>query len=246
MKSSTSSIRRACIALAGALFIAAGAIAVVAVKTSTSTSHATSTTQAKISMSHFRALQEALETSLGATRSGEPDPSLRIHNGRAQQAYDDRAYPRKWIEAAQQVTAANAANAIAALTPAITGPWQPVGPNGVAADALVASESTPASVGTIYSGRATAIAVSPSCNTAGCTLFLGAAGGGVWKTTNALAATPTWTHVSDGASGIPSNAVGSIVFDPSNPSTIYVGTGEPNGSGDSETQSNSSRERKES
>jgi hypothetical protein len=227
MKSSTSSIRRACIALAGALFIAAGAIAFVAEKTSTS--------QAKVSMSRFRALhQDAFETSLGVTRSGEPDPSLRIHNGRAQQAYDDRAYPRKWIEAAQQVTAANAAGAIAALTPAITGPWQAVGPSGVAADALVASESTPASVGTIYSGRATAIAVSPSCNTAGCTLFLGAAGGGVWKTTNALAATPTWTHVSDGASGIPSNAVGSIVFDPSNPSTIYVGTGEPNGSGDSE------------
>src|SRR5207244_469879 len=106
----------------------------------------------------------------GVTRSGEPDPSLRIHNGRDQQAYDDRAYPRKWIEAAQQVTAANAAGAIAALTPAITGPWQAVGPNGVAADALVASESTPASVGTIYSGRATAIAVSPSCTTASCTL----------------------------------------------------------------------------
>src|SRR5262249_8298718 len=65
MKYSTSSIRRACIALAGALFIAAGAIAFVAVKTSTSTSHATSTSQAKQSMSHFRALEEALETSLG-------------------------------------------------------------------------------------------------------------------------------------------------------------------------------------
>src|SRR5438477_4170190 len=234
MKSSASSIRRACIALAGALFIAAGAIAFVAVKTSTSTSHATSTSQAKISMSHFRALQEALETSLGATRSGEPEGSKKIHNGRAQQLYDDQAYPRKWVEAAQQITAANAAQQIASMAPLLTGPWTALGPNGVAADALVASESTGATVGTIYSGRATAIAVSPSCNPAGCTLFLGAAGGGVWKTTNALAASPTWTQVSDGPSGIPSNGIGSIVFDPSNANTIYVGTGEPNGSSDSE------------
>src|ERR1700757_699280 len=87
---------------AGALVSAAAAMAFVAVKTSTSTGHA------KISMSRFSTLHgEALETSLGATRSGEPDPSLRIHNGRSQQAYDDRAYPRKWIDAAQQITAAN-------------------------------------------------------------------------------------------------------------------------------------------
>src|SRR5215468_480121 len=137
MKSSTSSIGRASIALAGALFIAAGAIAFVAVKTSTSTSHATSTSQAKQSMSHFRALQEALETSLGATRSGEPQGSKKIHNGRAQQLYDDQAYPRKWVEAAQQITAANAAKQIASLAaPLLAGPWTALGPNGVAADAL--------------------------------------------------------------------------------------------------------------
>jgi hypothetical protein len=219
---------------AGALVSAAAAMAFVTIKTSTSTSHATSTSQVKRSMSAFRALhQDAFETSLGATRSGEPE-STRIHNGRAQQAYDDRAYPRKWIEAAQQITAANAAGAIAALAPLIPVSWQAVGPNGVAADALVASESTGASQGTIYSGRTTAIAVSPSCTLASCTLFLGAAGGGVWKTANATAATPAWNQVSDGVSGIPSNAIGSIAFDPSNPSTIYVGTGEPNGSSDSE------------
>src|SRR5205814_7053125 len=115
------------------------------------------------------------------------------------------------------------------------GPWTALGPNGVAADALVAGESTPASVGTIYSGRTTAIAVSPTCVAGNCALFLAAAGGGVWKTPDALAGSPTWTQVSDGViSGIPSNAIGSIVFDPSNANTIYVGTGEPNGSADSE------------
>src|SRR5207244_1766236 len=143
--------------------------------------------------------------------------------------------PREFIESAQQITAANAAKQVASLAPLITGPWTALGPNGVAADALVAGESTPASVGTIYSGRTTAIAVSPTCVAGNCVLFLAAAGGGVWKTPDALAGSPTWTQVSDGViSGIPSNAIGSIVFDPSNANTIYVGTGEPNGSADSE------------
>jgi len=186
-------------------------------------------------MSRFRALhQDPFETLAGVGPSGEPESSKKIHDRHSQQAYDDRAYPRKWIEAAQQLTAANAANAIAGLAPLISASWQGVGPSGVAADALVASESTGATAGTIYSGRTTAIAVSPTCTASGCAVFLGAAGGGVWKTTNALASTPTWTQVSDGASGIPSNAIGSIVFDPSNANTIYVGTGEPNGSSDSE------------
>jgi hypothetical protein len=182
--------------------------------------------------SHLRTLhRDVFETSLGKlSQSGEPEAS-RIHNGRAQEAYDNRAYPKKWIDAGQQLTAANAANAIAALSPALAAAWTELGPSGVPADALVASESTGAQVGTIYSGRATAIAVSPTCTASSCTVFIGAAGGGVWKTTNALASTPTWTSAS---TGIASNAIGSIAFDPTNANTIYVGTGEPNGSGDSE------------
>ena len=212
------------------LMSAAAAMAFVAVKTSTSTA---STSHAKISMSDFRARHgDVFETLAGVGRSGEPE-SNKIHDGHAQQAYDDRAYPRKWIEAAQQVAAANAANVIASLVP-LGGAWTDFGGHGVAADALVASESTPATVGTIYSGRATAIAVSPTCVSGNCVLFLGAAGGGVWKTPDALAATPTWTEVSAGQ--IPSNAIGSILFDPNDGTgnTIYVGTGEPNGSSDSE------------
>src|SRR5438034_9171876 len=217
---------------AGALVSAAAAMAFVAAKTSTSASHA------KPSLSDLRVLhrRDTLETSHGGlgglTRSGEPESS-RIHNGRAQEHYDNRAYPKKWIDAAQQVAAANAANAIAALSPALATTWTELGPSGVSADALVASESTGATAGTIYSGRATAIAVAPTCKQSGCTVFIGAAGGGVWKTTNALAATPTWTPSSN---GIPSNAIGSIVFDPNDATgnTLYVGTGEPNGSSDSE------------
>src|SRR5437867_4763868 len=218
--------------IAGAVTLMSAATAMAFVAAKQSASHA------KPSLSDLRVLhrRDAFETSQGLnrSRSGEPESS-RIHNGRAQEHYDNRAYPRKWIDAAQQVAAANAASAIAALSPALATPWTELGPSGVPADALVAGESTGATTGTIYSGRATAIAVSPTCKQggSGCTVFIGAAGGGVWKTTNALAATPTWTPSN---TGIPSNAIGSIAFDPNDASgnTLYVGTGEPNGSSDSE------------
>src|SRR5207253_365348 len=231
MKSTTSSIRRACIAIASALLIAAVAIAFAAEKTSTKDAK---TKSAKTSVSRFRTLErDRFETSLGRlSRSGEPE-SRRIHNGRNQEAYDDRAYPRKWIGAAQQLATANAANAIASLPAGTTASWVNLGPNGVPADALVAGESTGATAGTIYSGRTTAIAVAPNCNSSSCTVFIGAAGGGVWKTSNALASSPSWSPANN---GIASNAIGSIAFDPNDTSgnTLYAGTGEPNGSGDSE------------
>ena len=55
----------------------------------------------------------------------------------------------------------------------------------------------------------------------------------MWQADNALDPQPNW-HPSN--SGIPSNAIGSLAFDPNDPSgkTLYAGTGEPNGSGDSE------------
>ncbi len=226
MKSRTTSIRRPRIAIAGALFIAAAAMAFVAVKTSTS--------HAKPSVSHFRTLHRDLfETSLGKlSQSGEPE-SIRIHNGRAQEDYDNRAYPKKWIRAAQQLAAANAAKAIANLPPATPASWQNLGPSGVPADAIVVNESTAGTSATVFGGRTTAIAVAPTCNSSSCVVFIGAAGGGVWKTSNALASTPSWSPANN---GIPSNAIGSLVFDPNDAkgNTLYAGTGEPNGSGDSE------------
>src|SRR5438128_2506949 len=226
MKSRTTSIRRPRIAIAGALFIAAAAMAFVAVKTSTS--------HAKPSVSHFRTLHRDLfETSLGKlSQSGEPE-STRIHNGRAQEDYDNRAYPKKWIRAAQQLAAANAAKAIANLPPATPASWQNLGPSGVPADAIVVNESTAGTSATVFGGRTTAIAVAPTCNSSSCVVFIGAAGGGVWKTSNALASTPSWSPANN---GIPSNAIGSLVFDPNDAkgNTLYAGTGEPNGSGDSE------------
>jgi hypothetical protein len=180
---------------------------------------------------HFMTLdRDAFQTSLGKVPNGGEPESV---DGPAQEAYDNRAYPAASIAAAQQVAAANAANAIGKLPGGKKTNWQEVGPSGVPASAVVASESTGATAGTIYSGRATAIALSPNCHANDCKIFIGAAGGGVWEADNALASQPNW-HPS--GNGIPSNAIGSIVFDPNDPKgqTLYVGTGEPNGSGDSE------------
>ena len=84
----------------------------------------------------------------------------------------------------------------------------------------------------VASGRATAIAVDPSCAPGNCRLWVYAAGGGVWRTKDALAGQPNWQFLSGGF-GI--NSGSSIVLDPndSTGNTLYVGTGEANASGDS-------------
>jgi hypothetical protein len=180
---------------------------------------------------HFMRMdRDMFQTSLGkVTNGGEPESV----DGPAQEAYDNQAYPATSIAAAQQQAAANSAKAINKLPGGKKTNWQEVGPSGIPASALVASESTGASTGTIFSGRTTAIAVAPACSPQGCAIFIGAAGGGVWEADNALDPQLNW-HPS--GNGIPSNAIGSIVFDPNDPKgkTLYVGTGEPNGSGDSE------------
>ena len=232
------------IATAVALSSAAVAVALVAANKSSPSlpGKAAGKGEAKLGERSIRnkAFANHLKTLLGrANSSGEGSPI----DGLAQEAYDNRAYPSMWIDPHQRRDARASASAI--LSAAKTGAsplaaqlasaaaWQPLGPNGVPASSLVANESTAGTSPTIFSGRATAIAVDPNCTVPGCTVFIGAAGGGVWKTSNALAASPSWSSANV---GIPSNAIGSIVFDLNDPTgaTLYVGTGEPNGSSDSE------------
>jgi hypothetical protein len=85
----------------------------------------------------------------------------------------------------------------------------------------------------VTSGRVTSIAVAPNCSTRSCRVWVAAAGGGIWRADNGLAAQPRWRSVSN---GLTTNAIGTIVIDPTDRggNTLYVGTGEPNASGDSE------------
>ena len=69
------------------------------------------------------------------------------------------------------------------------------------------------------SGRISDIAIHPKAPR---TWYLAAASGGVWKTTNAGT---TFTPVFDGQA---SYSIGTVVIDPANPHTVWVGTGENN------------------
>jgi len=105
---------------------------------------------------------------------------------------------------------------------AVTGPaWTLIGPRPT--NTLV--EYGPGGAGLPYAaGRIAAFAVDPrDANVA----YLGAAGGGIWKTTDGG---QNWQPLTDDQ---PSLATGSIAIAPSNPDIVYVGTGEDNNSGDS-------------
>ncbi len=72
-------------------------------------------------------------------------------------------------------------------------------------------------IGPFRGGRVNAVSGVPGQPT---TFYFGSVGGGVWKTTNAGR---TWTPVFDSQ---PVGSIGAIGVSPSNPSVVYVGTGE--------------------
>ena len=146
-----------------------------------------------------------------------------------QELYDDQAYPSTYI-APDQVTAARNIfqSILSGGDPNGKGAtWQPLGPSV----GNVPAEWSRSAGAKIESGRVTAIGVASSCNPGDCRLYLGAAGGGVWRTNDALATPPSWTPMTN---GMLSAAIGSIWVDPANKNHVLVGTGEPNGSSDSE------------
>jgi len=173
----------------------------------------------------------------GGEASGE------IKNGPSQESYDQRALPRKTISSAQQKGAARAfgkarsrsatpegravqRQAAGAARAAAVPTWTSAGPDG----GIQVEEATYTGTPAFVSGRTTSLVPGRTCRTSGCVLYAGTAGGGLWKTSNALAAHPTWTHI---GSDIPSTAIGTLYRAP-NDGGFYVGTGEPNGSSDSE------------
>jgi len=150
--------------------------------------------------------------------------------GEIAELYSDRAYPATEIPIEQVQGAIRANAAIDARGSKLSSKWDFLGPETLDVDRLGTQSFIK---GTQWSGRVTAMTVDPKCKPQECTLYVGAAGGGLWRTKNALAPNPAWKHISG---DIPTNAIGSIAVDPNDPTgrTIYVGTGEANASGDSE------------
>jgi hypothetical protein len=104
------------------------------------------------------------------------------------------------------------------------GTWHSVGPSTVLSPVDPATPGAPLTPN--LSGRATAIAIGHSCSDERCRLWVGTAGGGVWRTDEALDSEEIeWEHMS-----LPeaNNTVGALALDPNDASdnTLLVGTGE--------------------
>src|SRR5262245_3937435 len=104
------------------------------------------------------------------------------------------------------------------------GVWQQYGPESIAFEPGVLAFS---GADNATATRTPALLIAPSCTPGDCRMWAGASGGGVWRTENALAATPTWKNVSG---AFEQNSVGTLSADPNDPTgnTIYLGTGEGN------------------
>jgi len=147
------------------------------------------------------------------------------------EAYLLRAYPATEIPGDATLAAQSAWAALNASWHS-TGSWQLIGPSRATYPAVL----TPFlfdGAQYVASGRVTAMAMGPTCAPGACPIYVGAAGGGVWKAPDALAGNLQWQFLSN---SFGTNAIGSLLMDPSDSSgnTLYAGTGEPNASGDSE------------
>lgn len=165
-----------------------------------------------------------------AHRVGEaPRVDSQRVSGPEQERYDNRAYPASHISATRREQTRNDFDQVVRRGHGKRHGWEEIGPF----TPNVPGEANYTGRPTTNSGRVTALAISSQCDRGDCVLLVGAAGGGVWRTDNALDARPDWDSSND---GIPSNAIGSLIFDPTDHMrrTLYAGTGEPNGSSDSE------------
>lgn len=135
------------------------------------------------------------------------DSKLEHKYAPSDQFFFQRAYPESSFDIVTYQKALESAKA-AALTKNLdlaifNENWQTEGPGNLGA-------------------RVNTVAVHPTNDNI---IFAGYSGGGIFKTTNGGV---TWKPVFDDQIFL---AIGDIVFDPNNPNTLYVGTGDPNISG---------------
>jgi len=167
---------------------------------------------------HLEKLKEAIPGKGGESAEG-PGSS-------ADAAFAERAYPGDSVSVAQMDKARAAWRKASQRKINPTGAWQQAGPSQALypfsplrnSDNYVPNQY-------IASGRATDSAIAKTCTPGDCRMYVTPAGGGVWRTDDALATLPAWTYLG-GPLGI--NAAGSVTIDSNNPDAVWVGTGEAN------------------
>ena len=173
---------------------------------------------------HLASLRQSVPGNQGMAMEG---PS-----SAAEDAFAARAYPDTTI-AVSDVQAARSAWASQRIRPKRgnqrPGTWFPVGPSKALypfTELRNAFNYVPNEY--VAGGRTTDIEIDDRCGRRGCTIYITPAGGGLWKTRDALARNVKWEYLG-GPLGI--NAAGSVTIDNANDptgETIYVGTGEAN------------------
>jgi hypothetical protein len=139
--------------------------------------------------------------------------------GFTKRARKARAYDARMAKGARPVSAA-AKSFASALLKAAAAPqaaaavaWQPLGPSRIPNGQTYGTNRVD------VSGRVSSLAVDPADPKH---LLLGAAGGGIWESTDSGA---TWSPRTD---RMPSLAIGAVIFDPADPKRAYAGSGEGN------------------
>jgi hypothetical protein len=175
---------------------------------------------------------EAHQAKFEAGRGGEAERESAANTPAAEQVAN-RAYPRSYVDDRLARREGKDFARIPAPAKAAFPAWKalgPVTPNVAGAASQFFDPATLTGPATQESGRVTALAIDPACAGGDCRMWVAAAGGGIWRTNDALATNPVWIAPPN---SLPTNAFGSLYFDAAN-DTLYAGSGEPNGSGDSE------------
>jgi hypothetical protein len=206
------------------LISAAAAMALVAIKPSSpllpKSQARESTERGKVSAAFAKHREELFAARVGSV--GEKPASW------AQENYE--------LNGGDQITADNILGARAAFT-AIqkrgvgkgkisTASWFSLGPKNAIYPAFLNRHGSDY----VTSGRITALEIAPNCTLQSCTLWVAAAGGGIWRTDKALGGA-NWVNVSDGF--FQSGATGALTYDATH-NALYAGTGEDAAAGDAE------------
>ena len=129
----------------------------------------------------------------------------------AEEDYANRAFPAAYVPFKLTLNAHGAFNKVKTRSNANSssniGTWTLIGPSTTNFPDVLTFSGAPYA----DSGRVTALVIDPNCNSTTCRVWMAAAGGGVWRTNNALSASgPSWTFISG---SFATNAIGTLTYD---------------------------------